>query len=89
MSLARLALQVGLIFCIGGAAAGIAAELSTETIIWRSLLCAVLGAALGAGLGALARGLFRLGQDPIAMPVDGDPLSSEALTTGEADGHGG
>jgi hypothetical protein len=89
MSLARLALQVGLIFCICGAAAGIAAELSIETIIWRSLLCAGLGAGLGAALGALIRWLFHLGQDSLAMPVDGEPLSSEALTTGEADGHGG
>jgi hypothetical protein len=88
MSLARLALQVGLIFCITGAAVGLGAELSIDTIIWRSLLCAITGAGMGAGLGALARWLHRLGTEGSGVPVEGEPLPGEA-GMGEADGHGG
>lgn len=88
MSLARLALQVGLIFCIIGAVVGLGAELSIETIIWRSLLCAITGAALGAGIGALGRWLLGLSQDSTAVPVEGEGLAAES-DVGEADGHGG
>jgi hypothetical protein len=89
MSLARLALQVGLIFCIMGAAVGLGAELSADTIIWRSLLCALAGAGIGAGLGALTRWLHGLSQDSTALPVEGEPLPAETGGMGEADGIGG
>lgn len=89
MSLARLALQVGLIFCIIGAVVGLGAELSIETIIWRSLLCAVMGAGLGAGIGALGRWLFSLSRDGTAVPVEAEPGPDGAVAMGEADGHGG
>jgi hypothetical protein len=89
MSLARLALQVGLIFCVTGAAVGLGAELSADTIIWRSLLCAVAGAGLGAGLGALIRWLHGLSQDSMALPAEGESLPAEAAMTGEEHGNGG
>ncbi|MBC7544340.1 MAG: hypothetical protein H7338_16590 [Candidatus Sericytochromatia bacterium] len=70
MSLARLALQVGLIFCIVATIVGLGAGLTTDTIIWRALLCTVAGAAIGAGVGALIGWLHRLHADGSGLPLE-------------------
>jgi hypothetical protein len=69
MSVSRLALQVGLIFCLIGAGIGVAVGLSTDTIIWRALLCTVMGAAMGGGVGALLAWLHRLHEDGSGLAV--------------------
>lgn len=75
----RLALQVGLIFCLIAAALGLANEIGTPTVIMRALACGLAGAAIGAGLGGLGLWFKRIADDLPALPDAASQAKSEAL----------
>lgn len=76
----RLALQVGLIFCLIAAALGLANEIGTPTVIMRALACGLAGAAIGAGLGGLGSWFKRIADDLPALPDTAVPAAkTEAL----------
>ena len=81
MSLARVALQVGMLFCLMAAFVGAAAELATETIIWRSLFCGVAGAGLGAATGALIKWFSRIYAEGSGLPVEATAESAMPAET--------
>ena len=79
---ARLALQLGLVFCIVAAALGLGAELSGPTLMLRALLAALAGAALGAGIAGFVQWMKRIADDVPVLAADAESTALAPVPEG-------